>query len=200
MLRLDTDPAFTTGPIGLADLRECLMIRPSHVGGDQLGLPRALNVWKTLITRNDECGHVAVWRAAGRSRELAAVAISVFVTTQFADAEIAHPQPGLNARIVESVAEDRSVIADYDCIARANAAGTLSQVILYCNTRREVLSVQEDTVVRGMMTQVYGQMFAGYRLARMLTEVIGEQDWEAVANYPAIRYPFSWVRPYRASG
>jgi hypothetical protein len=187
MLRVDTATKFNSAPIGLGDVRDCIVMRPAQAGAERLGLPRALDVWRSLISMGDECGHKAVWRGVGRVRELVAVAIGVFVKTEFADRELAHPQPGLNARILESVADGRSVIADYDYIARANAAGTLNQVIMYCTTRRDLLSSEEDTVVRGLLTLGYGELFAGYRLARMLTEVIDPQDQEVLANYPSIR-------------
>jgi hypothetical protein len=187
MLRVATATGFSTAPIGFGDLRDCIDIRPAQSGSDHLGLPRALEQWKTLISMGDQCGHMMVRRDVGRLRELVAVAIAVFVKTEFADRELAHPEPGLNARLLESLAHGRSMIADYEYIARANAAGRLNQVIMYCTTRRDLLSADEDTVVRGMLTHGYGQLFAGYRLARMLTEVVDPQDLEALASYPSIK-------------
>jgi hypothetical protein len=200
VLHSDSTANYVNAPIGVADLRECLFMRPANLGAERLGLSRALEIWKTLISMEEECGHLAVWRATGHARELVAVAISVFVKTEFAESEIENPRPGLNARILESIAEGKSVIADYEYIARANAAGTLNQVIMYCNTRRDLLSAEEDIRVRSILSHGYAEQFAGYHLARMVTEIIDAEDREVLANYPSISIASRFEDHYRAQG
>jgi hypothetical protein len=165
-----------------------------------LGFNRALQLWERLIAAKDACGTVSISRKVGTSRAVVAVAVGVFVTHEFATAELAHPRPGLNARILESLADNKPVITDYRYLARANAAATLNQVVMYCGTRSELLTPDDETLVRGLMARSYAELFLGYRIQRMLTEVQGEADLAALAGYPAIEIASRYEDYFREQG
>jgi hypothetical protein len=197
---LDAAATFEAAPIEVANLRPCLEIRPYQMGQAQFSVSRVLQLWTQIIGAREACGHVAITRKVGASREIVAAGIGVFVTNEFAAAELARPQPGLNARILASIDRNESVIPGYEYLARANAAARLQQVIMYCSVKDQLLAGDEDTSVRGLLARTYAELFLGYRVQRMLTEVHGDADLAALAGYPSIEVASRYEDYYKERG
>jgi hypothetical protein len=86
---------------------ECLEIESRAWGDEIVGRERALEVWKTL-TRSLACNSAVV--ESGGSKKKIAFGFSVFVTPEFMDAELENPRPGINGRILASVAVGEPVV------------------------------------------------------------------------------------------
>ncbi|MGH8335720.1 MAG: hypothetical protein ACRETL_02585, partial [Gammaproteobacteria bacterium] len=114
----------------------------------------------------------------------------------FADAELRCPQPGLNARIVESVVCGRSVIATSDEVRTANTHGVLQQIILDTSWKNDMVPSDIDEV-RVLLGRAYLQLFAGYRLSRVLCELVDEIDaWHisgASAEWTFYNFQAYWI-------
>ena len=178
---------FHCRPMGEADLRECLLIQPARVGAERIGLKRALRAWKTISTNSDSCGAYLVEKTAPGSKELVGFGMAVFVTSAFAEAVRADPQPGLNARIIESIDAGHSVIPSYRYLQTANAAATLDHVVMYSCEKQDSLNSNELGFVRNFLARSYMEAFAGYRLRRMLYEIVSEDEFEKIKGYRGIR-------------
>jgi hypothetical protein len=174
-------------PMGEADLGECLLIQPTRVGAERIGLKRALRAWKTIFKNSDSCVAYLVEKIAPGHREVVGFGMAVFVTSAFADAVRADPQPGLNARIIESIDAGHSVIPSYRYLQTANAAATLDHVVMYSCEKQDSLNFNELGLVRHYLARSYMEAFAGYRLRRMLYEIVSDDDFEKIKGYRGIR-------------
>ncbi len=172
--------------VTLGDLPECLRLHPAKMGAERIGVARALRAWERIFQDEDACTSALVERPSASVREVVGFGIAVFVTRAFADAEVAHPQPGLNARIIESVDAGRSVIPSYRYLQEANARGVLQQVVLYTSWKHERLSLAETNEVRSLLARAYLEVHAGYRLERMLCELVDEHDFWHVRDYRGV--------------
>jgi hypothetical protein len=179
--RLECRPAIRT------DLRECLLIHPSRVGAERIGLKRAMRAWETILDDTDTCLASLVEKVGPDSKEIVGFGLAVFVTARFAEAVLANPQPGLNARIIESVDALESVIPSYRYLQNANAAATLDHVVMYSSEKRGNLNANELLVVRNQLARAYLEGFAGYRMRRMLFETVDDYELEKVKSYAGIR-------------
>lgn len=94
--------------------------------------------------------------------------LAVFVNDKFAT--VAEPRPGINERIVESVAKGQSVLLDYAGLSRANATDGVWNVILYSHASTEKMTPDEVFAVKeGLATSFFrGQI--GYRIKRLMVE------------------------------
>jgi hypothetical protein len=174
-------------PLGEADLRECLLIEPARVGDERIGPKRALRAWETIFKNGDSRVAYLVEKMAPGSREVVGFGMAVFVTSVFADAMLADPQPGLNARIIESIDAGHSVIPSYRYLEAANASATLDHVIMYSCEKQDRLDSNELSLVRNHLARAYMESFVGYRLRRMLYEIVREDEFEKIKGYRGIR-------------
>src|ERR1700761_8802751 len=94
---------FRCRPVGKADLQECLLLQPARLGAERIGMKRALRAWKTILVDADACVANLVEKITPGSSEVVGFGLAVFVFSSFSDAMLANPQPGLNARIIESI-------------------------------------------------------------------------------------------------
>jgi hypothetical protein len=173
--------------MGKADFRECLLLQPARLGAERIGLKRALRAWMTILNDGDACIVSLVEKITPGSREIVGFGLAVFVTSTFADAALADPQPGLNASIIESIDAGRSVIPPYRYLQAANAAATLDHVVMYSNEKPGALNSNEIDLVRNHLARAYLESFVGYRLRRMLYEIIDEYEFEKLKGYRGLR-------------
>ncbi len=178
---------FNCRPVEQADLRECLMMQPARIGSERIGLKRALRAWDTILNDADSRISCLVEKITPHSREVVGFGLAVFVTSSFADANLANPQPGLNARIIESIDAGRSVIPGYRYLQTANAAAALDHVVMYSMDKPGSLNSHELDMVRNQLARAYVESFVGYRLRRMLHEIIDEYEFEKIKGYRGLR-------------
>jgi hypothetical protein len=178
---------FNCRPIGETDLRECLLIEPARVGAERIGVKRAMRAWKAIFNSGDSCVACLVEKIAPGSRDVVGFGMAVFVTSLFADAVLADPQPGLNARIIESIDAGHGVIPSYRYLQMANASATLDHVVTYSCEKQDSLNPNELSLVRNHLARAYMESFVGYRLRRMLYEIVREDEFEKIKGYRGIR-------------
>jgi hypothetical protein len=178
--------SFTCRPVGEADLRDCLLLHPARVGAERIGLKRALRAWKVIFNNGDSRVAYLVEKITSEDKEIVGFGMAVFVTSSFADATLANPLPGLNASIVESVDAGKSVIPTYRYLQTANASATLDHVVMYSCEKQSSLNPNELGLVRNYLARAYMESFAGYRLRRMLYEIVSEDEFEKIKAYRGI--------------
>jgi len=100
--------------------------------------------------------------------------MGVFVSPDFADREIANPRPGLNDRILASIANEQSVVLTRDEIAAGNAGEGLDFVNLYGTWRDGSLNPDQLAEVHALLGTSFAEHFAGFRFNHVLKETIGE--------------------------
>jgi hypothetical protein len=186
---------FNCRPIGEADLRECLLIEPARVGAERIGLKRAVRAWRAIFNNGDSCVACLVEKITPGSKEVVGFGMAVFVTSLFADVVLEDPQPGLNARVIESIDAGHSVIPAYRYLQTANASATLDHVVMYSCEKLHSLNPNELSLVRNHLARAYMESFAGYRLRRMLYEIVREDEFEKLKGYRGIRIVKRFSRP-----
>ena len=178
---------FNCRPVAKADLQECLLLQASRLGAERIGTKRALRAWTTLLSDGDACIASLVEKITPGSREIVGFGLAAFVNSSFADAMLANPQPGLNARIIESIDAGKSVIPPYRYLQTANASATLDHVVMYSSEKLSSLNSNELGLVRNYLARAYFDSFVGYRLRRMLYEIVDEYEFEKIKGYRGLR-------------
>jgi len=165
------------------DLEECLAIAPLHIGDEHLGRTRALECWRWLIRQRSFIG-VSIRQSADPI--IYCCGFSVFVQRSFAQAERLNPAPGLNGRILRSIAEGSPVALTLDQVAADNAAGCLHEIILYANWRRDLCTARTLAEVQTQLPLSYLQTHNGYRMQHLMVEATDAIDcafFEAVVTW-----------------
>ncbi|MFZ0410668.1 MAG: hypothetical protein WAL51_04070 [Candidatus Acidiferrales bacterium] len=170
-----------------SDLPECLKLHPVKNGAEIVGPRRALQAWKRIF----EIAHAsrsALVELHGKSKvEIVGFGLAAFVKKRFAEAELLHPAPGLNSRIIESVVGEKSVIASYEEVRDANSRGDLQQVILDTSWNSGMLDAAQVDEVRILLGQAYQELFAGYNFSRILWECVDELDLWHIHGHRSFR-------------
>ena len=118
-------------PIREADLLTCLDLQPASLGDGIVGRAAALRVWKSLLSHPAFHGTVLESEVPIAGQKIVGCGLGVFVTRAFAGQEIASPLPGLNARIIAAILQNKSALLSRAEIAEANAGEGLDWINLY---------------------------------------------------------------------
>src|SRR5579863_1013217 len=97
-------------PIRPAELGECLSLNPKGMGHELVGRARALSAWQRLQRSRSFHGVVIESDEPMKGHRTVGFAAGVFVSASFAERESADPQPGVNARLISSVASGEAVV------------------------------------------------------------------------------------------
>ena len=179
------DAFFTWRRTRASDLAECLKLHPAKNGAEGVGPCRTLEAWRLLLEMTHATRSGLVERHRNGKAEIVGFGFSVFVKKDFADAEVQNPRPGLNSRIIESVLGGNSVITTYEEVRDANTRSDLQQVVLDASWKHGYLDAAHVDEVRILLAQSYQEMHAGYRLSRILSELVDEKDfWHAKGLRP----------------
>jgi hypothetical protein len=179
--------------VTVADLMTCLQMQPDCIGDELVGRTAAFRVWNKLLSSPSFIGMVIESERSIGGHFIVGCGLGVFVSPHFADQEIANPQPGLNSRIIASCHAGETVAMNYEELGVGNATIGVDFVNMY-GTWREEISTREDLVeVQALMTTSFLESHAGYRLNRVLKEVIGPSRmsfaratgiWRVLAEFP----------------
>jgi hypothetical protein len=176
-----------------ADLVECLNIEPQVWGDAIVGRARSLAVWKDWTRRLSFNSAVIETARSQGSYQKIAFGSSLFVTSEFMDRELKEPQPGLNSRLITSVANGEQVVLPDARLSDTSAGNPVDVVILSCNYLYEAMSAEETIQAEMMLPVSFAQAHVGYRLNRILLETVCERQyrvhdssgvWRTVARYP----------------
>jgi hypothetical protein len=183
----------TCREVSHADLTTCLNIQPECIGDHLVGREVALRIWRELLCSPSFLGMVIETDRSIAGHRIIACGLGVFVSARFADEEIANPRPGLNSRIIASIAYGRKVVLDYKELGVGNAGEGLDFVNMYGTWRQELLSRQETLELYALFGSSFADSHAGYRLNRILKEAMGAWQltfaratriWHVVADFP----------------
>jgi hypothetical protein len=176
-----------------ADLMTCLEMQSECIGDALVGRRAALRVWNELLLCPSFLGMVIESERPIAGHRIVGCGLGVFVSPQFANQEIANPRPGLNARIIASCEAGKTVVMSYEELGLGNATNGVDFVNMY-GTWREQISTPEDlSEIQVLMTTSFLEAHAGYRLNRVLKEVIGVSRkgfarttgiWRVLAEFP----------------
>jgi hypothetical protein len=146
-----------------------------------------MRAWQQLFEMNHASRSVVVELNWKGNVELVGFGFATFVKKSFAEAEVLHPRPGLNSRILESLVCGNSVVATYEEVRDANTHGSLEQVILDTSWKNDRLTATQRDEVRVMLGRSYQDLFSGYRFSRILTELVDELDLWHVYGHRSFR-------------
>jgi hypothetical protein len=163
-------------PLTEADLEAALSVNPRQAGYELVGRDRALGAWRTLLNSPSFRSHVFMTGRSGDRQRITGLAASVFVSQTFADSEVANPRPGLNARIIASTADMCPVVLNDAELRRANTYEGLNFICLYGAWRADELTSDEISELSMHFAAKSLELFAGYRLRKVLTECTNAQE------------------------
>jgi hypothetical protein len=106
----------------------------------------------------------------------------VFVSRAFAVDEIAHPRPGINDRIIASVARGQSVVLTEAEVRAANSSSGLDLVTLYGTHHPAILNAAEISEVYSLLGALFLAHHAGYRIHWMIAEAVDESERRFLAD------------------
>src|SRR5262249_55182352 len=140
----------------------CLKMQPACLGDQLVGQSAALAVWNSLIKHPGFLATVIESDQPIAGNRIAGCGMGVFVSREFAGREIQEPRPGLNARIIESIASptrQKPVILDRGEIGQGNAGAGLDFVNLYGTWRDGVLKPAELAEVQVLLGTGFAEQF-----------------------------------------
>jgi hypothetical protein len=170
----------TWRPANLSDLEASLEIQPKYLGDALVGRQAALDAWGQLLGQRASTMTVVEANPSIGAHRIIGFGASVFVSPSFADAELAHPRPDVNSRVIARIQRHEPVLASRSEIAWANAENGNDITILCGVWREEILSPAERQEVKILLATSFTELHAGYRLRRILCETVDELGTEFV--------------------
>lgn len=176
-----------------ADLEECLGIEPACIGDALTNREQALQIWRDLLSSPAFQGSVYESGDGASDHRIVGCGIGVFVDSAFIDRELAAPKPGLNSRVIASIADGKPVVLDLAAIAERNANAGLDFVNLYGTWRDDILDDNGEAEVQTLLGTSFLESLAGYRFNRIVKEAIGQPvielaratgSYRVVAEFP----------------
>ena len=162
------------------DLEDCLRIEPRHMGDELVGRERALAIWRTLIRSRSFNSCVVQLPIPPLGNPIVAFGSSVFITSEFATQELDHPRPGLNSRIIASIASGSSVVEEDLCTGSIRDG--LDLVVLSGGDLSEALNLEQIREAQMLLAYSFVEQHLGYRLNRLMVEIIGRKQREFSEN------------------
>jgi hypothetical protein len=185
--------AITWRPTTWDDIEPSLSIQPENRSDGFSEMTAALLAWRVLFQSPFFISAVLEANPAIQGHRLIGFGAAVLVLPEFLNQEIAHPHPGLTARIMASVDAGSSVLATRAEVARANAEKGVDLVILHCCWRNSILPEQDRHAVQTIFASSFTEALAGFRVNRILIETTSEfvtafhrrsPEYEVIAEFP----------------
>ena len=173
------------------DLPDCFKVEPRIIGDEIVGHECALRIWRDWT--QSFSFNSALVEAATAPRQVIAFGASLFVAPDFATHELERPQPGLNSRILASVASGRSVVLPKTQLSGSDASDGLDLVALTGTCLYEAMNPQQTTQAEMAMAISFAKLHVGYRLNRIFIETRNSRHrkylessgvWRVVAEFP----------------
>ena len=101
---------------------------------------------------------------------------SVFVSSAFAAAELANPQPDITSRVMAKFHSGRSVLATPQDVAQADSGDGVNVLILGSTFRAEIFSQRDLQDAQTLSASGFVEVHAGYRIRRIFQETAGEPE------------------------
>jgi hypothetical protein len=174
------------------DVEDCLSFNPNSIGQEIIGWPATIAVWKSLIGNRAFRSIVAETSESRDKSRIVAFGARMFVARDFADAEIASPQPGLKARLIAGIYRGENILLRPREIGRGNAHGGLD--LMGSEGRRPGLSSEAEEEAYERLSSWFFETNSGFWIRRMITEVTNEVEldrylrsnvWRVFSNFEA---------------
>ncbi|WP_419805038.1 hypothetical protein [Terriglobus sp.] len=156
------------------DLSECLQIASRHVGDELVGRSAALQIWRTLAQSPMFRSAVLECTGPGKVPRICGFGSSVFVSSRFADRELADPKPFLNSRVIASIAENTSVVLSQKGLSTCNEGAGLDVIIFGGVWLSEGLTSEQVRQAQMLLPAGFAETHVGYKLNRIFSEAIGQ--------------------------
>ncbi len=174
-------------PAAWPDIEPCLESQPRSRGDALVGREAAIKVWKRLYESPFFASTVLESRPATQGHCRVGVGTSVFVSTAFADAEMANPREDINSRIIASIHTGRSVLATRADVARANAGEGVDVIILFGVWCEQILSRAQMHEAQTCLVSSFAEYHAGYNVRRIVEETTNEAKREFLNHSVVVR-------------
>ena len=158
-------------PLTPDDLRDCAALWPDRVAFTDDEFARALRACAELLRTGRALGSAV--REGGILR---AYGISTFVHEHFADEYMVCTHPQVGKRLLLEGAGNGTVL-DWHGLAERNAGRGLQLVVVSTNYD---VSAREPVLPLGELIRAYMETHRGYRIARIINEVIGQPAVEVL--------------------
>jgi hypothetical protein len=122
---------------------------------------------------------------ADQATRIVGFGFAAFVHKEFAEAELRNARPGLNSRIIEEIVAGRDPLASLEEISAANARGDLQQIMLDVSWD-DILTPLERDDVRIMLATAYVEIYAGFHIARIISELVDSRDALHAKDLPGL--------------
>lgn len=171
-------------PIAVENLEAVLAIDPSSFGDEIVGRTRALAAYRSLVRTGRFLSAVVELPLPDGRRRIVGFGGAIFVSDSLFRQETANPAPGLNARIVASIANGTADVLSHEEIRRANTRDGLNLVISHAAWVPNALVGDQWSAFESVMSQAFFGLVRGYRLVRLVREAGSS---EAIAHVKAQR-------------
>jgi hypothetical protein len=169
-------------PTAVEDLETALAIDPYSLGDEMVGRPAALSAYRKLVRSRRFLSAVVERDLRNGRRQIVGWGGAIFVSDALFRREISDPTPGLNARIVASIAEGSSAVLSHEEIRRANTHGGLNLVVTHAAWVRNAFNADEMSTFERVMSEAFFQLVRGYRLLRLFREAGSREAIEHVKS------------------
>jgi hypothetical protein len=163
-------------PIRPAELEKCLSINPKGMGHEIVGRARALAAWQGLLKSRSFQSFAIESDEPIQGHRIVGFGASVFVSAAFVERETADPQPGLNARLISSIASGQAVVLTAKQVGYENAQGCLHLVVLQGGSMLDILTPEQCQDVLRQVSLAVPYCLDGYRVRRALMEATSAKE------------------------
>lgn len=170
-------------PIRPTELEECLSLSPKSMGDELVGRARAVAAWQRLLRARSFRGVVIESDVSIKGHRIVGFAASVFVSASFAEREIADPKPGVNARLISSIASGDAVVLTAKQLAYENTQGCLHLIVVQPGSMAAVLTPEECQDVIRQVSLANLSCFDGYRVRQVLMEATSATGIEFTKSF-----------------
>ncbi|MEP6780331.1 MAG: hypothetical protein ABJC26_10610 [Gemmatimonadaceae bacterium] len=182
-----------------ADLAACLDLQRGQLGQEIIGEAAARRVWSEILEHPACISAVFEAQRPSGTTRIVGFGVSVFVTSDFANYELAHPQIDFNARLFKRLHDGDTILLNSEQIARVNAATGMDMAVLQGSWGESGLGERELQEVRVLLPTVLAQLTAGFRVRTMFGQATGDQvDYmrksglvQELGTYPEINQVFN---------
>lgn len=162
------------------DLIECLSVSPGRMGDELTERAETIQVWRSLTREPAWTSTVAETTDGSGLRRIVGFGSDALISREFVDAELANPRPGLNSRILYDFRRKLPAVLNPAQIREGNTRGGLDIAILYASVRFDLLSKMEVSGICALMSGRFFEARRGYRVNRLITEAIGDEERETL--------------------
>lgn len=162
--------AITWRAAAIRDIEPCLAIQRKLLGDGLVGEDVARKIWKQLVDHPSFLSAVMMADPPIQGHRFVGFGAAVFVSSEFAGAEIAHPRPDINSRLFAGIHSGRPVLLTRRQVGQGNAGSGLDIVILCGIWRDGIVSADERDLIHTLFPVSLTEITAGYQIRRILSE------------------------------